>query len=418
MSKKTFSLSTPPAFQCYSCQGCGDCCRGRFAIIISAADRERLEQQQWSAEELQLNGQPLFTPQNGGFQLAHRADGACVFLDDQGRCRIHARYGESEKPLPCRLYPFRFVPLGNQVRVDVRFDCPSTAGNFGHPIPSYRSSLLSLMPQVVPEYAATLSAPPFYGNVRSTWAQLCRITETFERLLLNDSLDITRRVLGCVNFAAALRSPRIVSLEGRKLSEFLETVLTKVIETAEKDTLRRVPPPGIVQSMFRHLLSIYARMDRVGEKTSTIQRLKHSLRMSSGRGQVPPIRQGFPSVAFTDIDRMSVTPQHGAAAMIERYLHLRLSSMSFFGRTFYDRSYLDGMNSLLLTYPLVCWIARAYAVEQGLQAPDAGCMEQALQIVDHQHGMNPLLNIAIEHVRTNFLTERSHLRSLVIWYGS
>ena len=76
------------------------------------------------------------------------------------------------------------------------------------------------------------------------------------------------------------------------------------------------------------------------------------------------------------------------------------------------------MNALLLTYPLVCWFARAYAVEGGLSSPDASCVQRALMIVDHQHGVTPTMNMQGERSRSNYLHERATLRSFVIWYGS
>ena len=45
-------------------------------------------------------------------RLGHLADGACVFLDPAGRCRIHAKFGEAAKPLACRLYPLVIHPAG------------------------------------------------------------------------------------------------------------------------------------------------------------------------------------------------------------------------------------------------------------------------------------------------------------------
>jgi lysine-N-methylase len=367
---------------------------------------------------LDLAGHALFTPHGADFQLAHRADGACVFLREDGRCRIHARDGEAAKPLACRLYPFRFVPLGSQVRVDVRFDCPSTAGNFGRPIPAYRSALLELLAQAVPEQAATLPVPPLYGAVQPTWAQLCRITETFERLLLDETLDLTRRVVACVNLAALLRQPRVITLEGRKLSELLDTVASKVREAAGTDALRRVAPPGMVRTTFRQLIGVYGRLDRVGEQAQLLRRLKLSLRMLAGTGLLPPLRDDLPAVAFAAIEQAGGIPAHGAAQVVERYLHFRFAGMGFFGRAYYQRGYLDGMNALLLTYPLICWFARVFAAGEGLPTPNAACVERALMIVDHQHGITPVLDFPSERFRTHFLCERSTLRSLVIWYGS
>lgn len=407
----------PPGLQSYDCSGCGDCCRGRFAVVISQTDRERIVAQGWSDEELGLAGKALLTPSHEGFQLAHRADGACVFLSEDNRCRIHARYGEAAKPLACRLYPFSFVPLGNEARVDVRFDCPATAANRGRPITAHRPELLELVKQAVPEQASALPVPPLYDDVQLTWTQLCRITATFERVLLDVSLDLTRRIMACVNLVDILRHPRTAQA-GRKLDDFLDGAAAEVQEAAVHETMRRIAPSGPQRMAFRQLLGVYGRMDQVGQKAQVGRRLNVSLRMLAGKGRVPPIREGFPPVAFAAIENARGIPVGGAAQALERYLHVHLVSMGFFGRSFYQRSYLDGMNALLLTYPLVCWLARAFAVSDGLPEPDAACVERALMLVDHQHGITPLLDIPSERFRARFLSERSVLRSLTLWYGS
>ncbi len=411
-------LITPPGLQNYDCTGCGDCCRGRFAIIITQADRDRIVSQEWSDEELGLGGKPLFTPKGEDYQLAHRADGACVFLQDDNLCRIHARHGEAAKPLSCRLYPFTFVPLGNQVRVDVRFDCPATATNLGRPVAAHRPELLELAKTAVPGQADKQPAPPFYDDVRLTWGQLGRITEAFERVLLDVSLDITRRVMACVDLAYLLRHPRIVGLEGKKLGDLLDAAEAEAQEGAADDDLDRAAPSGPERLFFRQLLGLYGRIDQVGGKPQLGRRLSVSLRMIGGKGQVPPIRDGFPAVSFDDTEAGRGIPADGAAQALERYLHTHLSGMGFFGSSFYGRPYLDGLNALLLTYPLVCWYARAFAAGEGRAEIDAACVQRALMIVDHQHGITPLLNIASERFRTKALCGHDTLRSLVVWYGS
>src|SRR3569833_4386549 len=106
----------PQPLQSYDCTGCGDCCRGRFAILITEEDKARIDKQAWTDDELGLGGKPLFTRRGGEYQIAHRADGSCIFLNDEGLCKIHAKYGEPAKPVACRLYPFRFIPVGDQIR--------------------------------------------------------------------------------------------------------------------------------------------------------------------------------------------------------------------------------------------------------------------------------------------------------------
>ena len=418
MSQKTLTLSTPPSFQCYECIGCGDCCRGRFAIRITQQDRERIEAQGWGNDELDLQGKPLFLPVgNNAFQLAHDKQGACVFLTEDNKCRIHARFGESAKPLACRLYPFRYIPIGTQLRIDVRFDCPATAQNIGRPVSGYRPYLLKLMPQAITPDVAGQAPPPLFGKSQGAWAQYCRITETFERLLMHRQLDLPRRMLCALYLISALRNPRILSQEGRKFSDFLEKLAGNIIEKVAKDPLQRVPPPSMVRVAFRQLAGHYGRIDRVGERTNPLQRLIASWNIAFGLGTVPRCRPDFPTLTFAQIEQTSAPVSDEASATIERYLHMHLSSMSFFGSGYYNRSYLDGISGLLLTFPLICWYARTYAFGNGLATPDAACAARAIEIVDHQHGISPLLNMPNERFRANFLTERSHLRALIIWYG-
>ncbi len=410
-------MLTPQGTQRYDCTGCGDCCRGRFAVIVTAEDRARIVEQGWSADALGLTG-ALFTPKGGDFQLAHRADGACVFLSEDNRCRIHARFGEAAKPLACRLYPFTFAALGGQVRVDVRFDCPATAANLGRPLASHRPELLPLMKQAVPPDAPASPVPAFCDGVQLSWKALARVTEAFERVLLDVSLDITRRVAACVQLADILRHPRMAGLEGRALDDLLDEAVSVVQQDAADDEGARVPPAAAERLTFRQLAGLYGRLDTVGERAHLGQRLRVSLRMLAGRGHTPPIRPGFPAVPFAAIDAFCGVPIGDAALTLERYLHTHLSAMGFFGRSFYGRSYLDGLSALLLTYPLANWYARALAVHEGLTALNASCVQRALMIVDHQHGTTPLLNVPSERARIRFLCQPGTLRSLAVWYGS
>lgn len=397
--------------------GCGECCRGRFDILITPADHARIVEQRWQ-ETPEFHGILLATPHGEGFRLAHREDGACIFLDDQGKCRIHARFGEPAKPLACRLYPFRFVPLGGQVRVDVRYDCPATASNRGASISRQRTALLQLLPDAMPSAALDAPPPPLYGHMRASWAQLCRITEAFERLVHDERLDLTRRLVGCANLAAALQSPRIAELEGRKLSELLEAAGAKIHEALAADPLTRQDPGGMVRAMFRQLLLTYGREDRRGQQSSMLKRLGESWRMGRGRGEVPSFRQDLAHVHFEEVELAIDTPPTDVTDVYSRYLRMRLAGMGFFGPYFYHRPYLDGLNGLLLTYPLFLWYVQAFAIGQQLPTPTRACAEHALQVVDHQHGITPVLDFPTERLRFRQLTDRSTLRELILWYGS
>jgi lysine-N-methylase len=410
------SLGNLPAFQCYDCRGCGECCRGYLAINLTPEERDRLQAQGWGSDPC-LQGQPLFTQRGGTYYLAHRADGCCVFLDGENRCRIHAKFGEAAKPLTCRLYPFGFVPAGKDVRIDLRFDCPAAAENDGRPLSTHRGALTELLAQAAPAEMREAPAPPLLDGVELDWPRLQRVTRAFEELLRLDRLNLTQRLACCVNLAAALDNPRLRGVEEKQLDELLAKASAKVIEMGE-DELPREPPAVPVQAMFRQLLTVYGRRDRANAKESVWERLKMSLSMARGRGTVPPLRPDFPAVSFADLEITFDVPDGEAAQALVRYYRMRLWSMSFCGRAFYGRSYLDGLSALWLTYPIILWFARLFAAGEGKAALERAHVERALAIVDHQHGRTPLLNVRAERFRQANLCERGTLRSLVIWYGT
>ena len=417
--KKSIPLTmAPQSLQSYDCTGCGDCCRGRFAILITPEDKARIDKQSWTDDELGLAGKPLFTRRGSEYQIAHRADGSCIFLDDEGLCKIHAKYGEPAKPVACRLYPFRFIPVGDQVRVDVRFDCPATASNNGRPIAQHRADLLKLVKEALPDEAWSLEAPSLHGKVAASWDAFAQITSAFERVLLDISLDLTRRVAAMVNLVDLIKQVDFSKIAAHELPDFLEEAAAHVTENAIGDVLERVAPIGTESAAFRQILGVYGRIDQVGEKANPLQRLSTSFRMLAGKGSVPGLRPELSNVSFADVDKLRTSPTGDSALAIERYLHTHLSSMSFFGPSFYNRAYLDGLSALLLTYPLTCWFARAYAIAGGQAGIDKECAEKALMVVDHQHGVTPMLDIPTERIRMGMLTERSTLRGLVVWYGS
>jgi hypothetical protein len=269
----------------------------------------------------------------------------------------------------------------------------------------------------VPDGAADLPAPPLRPDMSLSWPELVRVTEAFERVLLDVSLDISRRVAACVDLADLLRQAKPDVLKDGSLGDFLDEAAAFVQEDAVSAEPRHAAPNGMVRMAFRQLLGVYGRIDQVGEKADLGRRLTTGIRMAMGKGETPSIRDGFPTAPFVALEESRPITPTGAAPVLERYLHTHLASMGFFGPSFYGRTYLDGINALLLTFPLACWFARAFALAQGLAELDAESAESAIMIVDHQHGVTPILDMPGERYRTNFLCERGTLRGLIFWYG-
>src|SRR5438067_2086294 len=115
-----------PVVQNWDCHVCGNCCK-EYPVTVTDEERRRIEGQGWEKEE-DFAYLPLFTRHglwwSRRYQLNRRADGSCIFLSEQGRCRIHERFGAEAKPLPCRLFPFVLIPTADHWRVGMRFACP------------------------------------------------------------------------------------------------------------------------------------------------------------------------------------------------------------------------------------------------------------------------------------------------------
>ncbi|MFM8289109.1 MAG: YkgJ family cysteine cluster protein, partial [Planctomycetaceae bacterium] len=206
-----------PTLQNWSCHNCGGCCR-QHEIEITAEERQRIEQQGWQPEQLAGHAgavvEPL--PARGGvarWRLAHRADGACVFLDERGLCRIHARYGEPAKPLACRVYPFAFHPAGDRVVVGFRYSCPSVVSNRGATAIAQRGDLEQLYRLVVPANAGTIAPPAFRPGLALSWSSLRELGRELDRLLTRPAAPLPLRLLWCLGVLDLLNARSNQELE-------------------------------------------------------------------------------------------------------------------------------------------------------------------------------------------------------------
>lgn len=424
--RKPVPLHTPPAFQRYDCQRCGACCRAGFAVVTTEEERERIRAQGWERHP-EFAGKDLFVRHpSGEWVVAQNAEGACIFLGEDNACRIHAQFGAEAKPFACRPYPFVFLPCGGHVRVSLRFDCPAVAGNQGRPLPDHRGDLQALAARALPSGAASLDPPPFRPGLTLDWATLVRVAGALDRIVAAEHLDLTRRLLACADLVGLLSRATIADLEGRKLDSFLDLLVRSLISGVEVNPLERRPPVGLLPPLFRQAVGLYGRLDRVadiggsaGRRAARVGvRLAHSLRLLAGRGTVPPVREGLPAVRFADLERPFGVPSPEAAEPLVRYYRVKLDALGFCGRALYGWPFLEGAGALLVTYPLILWYARLFALGAGKTVLDAEAVQRAVRVVDRPHGISVALGLRNERLRLRFLAEHENLSTLIVWYGT
>lgn len=111
----------------FTCTMCGSCCGGHNIgpvfddVLVGLADKlEAL------TAKRRITKSPFLTMSAGPGEtrtLFNQRDGSCVFLDEDGRCQIHADYGAEAKPRACRIFPYEFTVTPEGIAVTIQREC-------------------------------------------------------------------------------------------------------------------------------------------------------------------------------------------------------------------------------------------------------------------------------------------------------
>jgi Fe-S-cluster containining protein len=113
----------------FACQGSGDCCHNYALGPLQDGDIARLEALDLRAAFPALGELPAWEKREDreGRYLRTAPDGGCVFLEEDQRCGLHARFGARSKPAMCGLYPLVALPTVEGIKVYDRGACASFA---------------------------------------------------------------------------------------------------------------------------------------------------------------------------------------------------------------------------------------------------------------------------------------------------
>ncbi len=113
------------------CCGSGACCRGWVFGPVSDREKAAIESLPLRERLPYVGEGPWFQPIDDGeriqgYRLATRGE-ACVFLDAQSRCGLHAAFGADAKPAFCQLFPIASIATIDGLKVFDRGECASFA---------------------------------------------------------------------------------------------------------------------------------------------------------------------------------------------------------------------------------------------------------------------------------------------------
>jgi lysine-N-methylase len=424
LASMKFPIRQLPVIQNWSCHQCGNCCR-EYLVTVTGAEKRRIEEQGWPARP-EFRGQPIFV-RFGPFwrreyRLAHRGDGSCVFLDDRGLCRIHGEFGEQAKPIACQFYPYMLAPTDKELRVSVRFSCPSAVKNLGRPVTDQVDAIRRYASQLIPVEAKAPKPPPLCPGQAVEWSQLLDVVDTLERIVGCSGTPLRLRLIQAISFAKLLEQARVSRLNRSDFRELLSILAAATAETAVADVPVAQQCPGWALILFRLLVAQCARKDLSPHLRSGMRGrwglFRAAVRFARGRGTIPRLQPHFGSVQFDTIEHSFGDLPDAAAAMLERYYRIKLSGLQFFGGAFYHTPLLEGFYSLSLTFPAILWIARWLAATAGRDRLATDDVATALTVVDHQWGFAAAFGLTYSRWRVRLLASQGHIERLILRYSN
>lgn len=408
-----------PTIQNWSCHNCGGCCR-QHVIEITNEEKQRIEGQGWDKQP-DTQGQPIILSDGKVHRLAHQSDGACVFLDDKGLCRIHAKFGEPAKPLACRIYPYAFHPAGDEVAISLRFSCPSVVENKGVAVEQQNKVLQEIARQVVPANFREVQPPDITPGEQTTWDDFLQFADMVDAVFAEDT-PVLVAILRSLMVADLLEEASFRKVSGDRLTELLQLIAQSALMAVEKVPDKRSEPKSVAKRHLRMLVAQYSRHDTMADKDAGFggywSRLKTSLSFTRGKGAIPCVREDIGSAEYAAIERpFTIEDESAADEILRRYFQVKLQGLHFCGAAYYHVPFVEGLRALLLVYPAVMWVARWKASSESRTVISTEDLVTALTICDHNHGYSEMLGLRASRVRVQLLARMRQLAPLCLWYS-
>jgi lysine-N-methylase len=301
----------------------------------------------------------------------------------------------------------------------MRFSCPSAAANSGRPVADAEKDLVHLSRLLVQHAGRSAdSAPPplLQAGQQLPWPDVCRLVQVLVEIVQDRSDRLERRLRKCLAVARVCGQTQFDRLQGNRLSKYLRAVHNAVEAEVPREAADLPPPDRLLGGvLFRALLAIYARGDRDVYRASGVRRrlgrVLAGWRFVRGRGPVPRVNGFLPETSFEEAERRGgLLPEMDET--LERYYLVKLNSLQFCGPPNFGLPLLAGLDSLVLTLPMILWLRRAFTDQ-----PPVKAVQQAIQLVDDHFGGDRMLGFPHIQYLVRILAERGELEKLVAWYS-
>lgn len=410
--------------QRWNCNGCTNCCR-ELVVHLTRRDIEEIDRQNWAGR---LGTDPYVRLRRETV-LNHREGGGCVFLSNDGRCRIHTEFGEHAKPLACQLYPFTLHREPEALRAALRFDCPSAAANKGTALPTHKKAVARLAHELDEANRLLFAGGGPQAMLRDgrpiTGEEQAALISRMDRWLGDMRRPLADRLTGMIALVDTFFRVKLNSIRDDHFVELLDMLVMDLPEAVADAVRNPLPPPTDAQlkllrlTIFAHCEYItlaQARQPFLAGIAHRFDQLKRSSRFASGTGVIPELIPGHPTCRFEDVYATTIDAGTLAAAeeLITRYLRARLLGGTSCGAGYYHWAALDGLRSLVLSILCADWLARYLAASSGRRELAIEDYRGAISIVDRTAGRARELGTRSAKLRISYLArEDGFLRILL-----
>ncbi|HYE90495.1 MAG TPA: YkgJ family cysteine cluster protein, partial [Terriglobales bacterium] len=378
----------------FTCQSCGDCCRGAWLIGVDDAAHARLKDVDWAALDPTLGGGekfrrlPLPLASGEAVTFARGTSGACVFLTDDSRCGIHRHRGYADKPQVCREFPYQFVETPDGVTAGLSFACSAVLHHRGEPLDAQAPAVRDVLSS-----SARVSRVPdpivLYSGVDIGWADYRAIENGLLTLLGDERLAVPHALLsGSLLVALAVSLAR---LEQRRTAGAAggQTLASGLAELARQDYRPLVDVAVTVRAPARgslaHLAPLYTWLEasrRPSSRAGLVWALyRNYLRLRRGRGLLPDLvgDGGEIQIAAVDAVRFALDDPD-VVALLRRYWRHVVARKTLTPM----HGVFRGYHTMLVLYAFARWVAKLLAHREGRTATTLADVQAAVRLVEQR----------------------------------
>ena len=417
--------------QKFTCRGCAQCCRD-LVVHLTPADVERIDR------HVGADTAPSYVRLGRKRVLAKQPNGACVFLTDQDRCRLHADFGPKAKPLACRMFPFTMRLVDKTWQAAIRFDCPTVARSDGESLSAHRDELGGLSRTLSSVITAESDAVELSRGIAGTPSEVRGAIEAIDRCMRSgrSAADFERRFRTAAFVSDMLARAKLEKVRGPRLAELIDILVSGASEELEATPMAPASARG--RRLFRQLIFAYGtsmslddmRRGSFARVAMILRQLRDARRFKQGRGPLPWADKNH----GTDNSHLSTSPNTPTFAQVEtvhcadgddvgpiselltRYVRSRLASRTICGAGYYGWPLFEGLSALWLSVVAIGWFARLAACRAGRNRINFDDVVDGVGMVDRGIGRLPALGTQTERLRTRYLTHDGTLQSLLTSY--